>query len=511
MLSKENRELLEGFEKRMIFLNIIKYLKKHTFTDEIKSIFQNDQDSMDNLVLMVLVFIMDSTLRYGEKCQKKDIAKFIYELSDIFGYEKEKSDILTEYIVTDILRNSGKIVEFNTFNSISQALQPKSTIILTDKDGNFNLSDEVYEFLFRTKEIDSELDFSVSRFKLSEFIKRGNYSKALRESRELVCKVRNLSTQMDDFMLKCKINISGVSIDEYEEIIERVNSAFNDESQQLNDIRNIVTLKLQAIVESVDERVDLTNIEETEREIKEILSNIELVIKEQTIIYNKKFSLSDCYSELLENDLINSLSETFNFEKTIINPMQNLKADEKTIANLSKLLVPLYRPQLPRYFSIENFYETHRKLQEEYEAPAIDLSMDEIFESVDDKRNNRYIMIIKSIFEYINSNSKVKFSEYIESLDMDDLIEMNVENSLLDVMLTLYSMSSIDIYGWKLAEKSIIVPSGEFDLSYCLSELSEDLLNMKTINIIRLDEIYEFSINNQTRILINDFEFEVLR
>ena len=58
-------------------------------------------------------------------------------------------------------------------------------------------------------------------FKLQEFIKRGNYGKALRESRELVSRVRNLKTRMDDFMLRCRTNISEVSIDEYEEIEEK--------------------------------------------------------------------------------------------------------------------------------------------------------------------------------------------------------------------------------------------------------------------------------------------------
>ena len=71
MLSNETSELLEGFEKRMKFVNVIKYIKKHGFTDEIKEFFPDDQDMMDNLVIAVLVFIMDSTLRYGEKCHPR--------------------------------------------------------------------------------------------------------------------------------------------------------------------------------------------------------------------------------------------------------------------------------------------------------------------------------------------------------------------------------------------------------------------------------------------------------
>ena len=90
MLSNETKELLEGFEKRMKFVNVIKYIKKHGFTDEIKDFFPDDQDMMDNLVIAVLVFIMDSTLRYGEKCSKKDISRFLREMSEVYGYPAEK-------------------------------------------------------------------------------------------------------------------------------------------------------------------------------------------------------------------------------------------------------------------------------------------------------------------------------------------------------------------------------------------------------------------------------------
>ena len=100
--------------------------------------------------------------------------------------------------------------------------EKSSLILIEQQSGSYVLTNEAYEFLFRTKEIDNELDFSVNRFKLKEFIKRGNYSKALRESRELVSRVRNLKTRMDDFMLRCRTNISEVSIDEYEEIYRKI-------------------------------------------------------------------------------------------------------------------------------------------------------------------------------------------------------------------------------------------------------------------------------------------------
>lgn len=143
MLSNETSELLEGFEKRMKFVNVIKYIKKHGFTDEIKEFFPDDQDMMDNLVIAVLVFIMDSTLRYGEKCSKKDISRFLREMSEVYGYPAEKADVLTEFIVNDILRNSCKVVTFRNYNSIDRDFSEDSLYLLDDHSGCYTLTDEV--------------------------------------------------------------------------------------------------------------------------------------------------------------------------------------------------------------------------------------------------------------------------------------------------------------------------------------------------------------------------------
>lgn len=508
MLSKETTELLEGFEKRMKFVNVIKYIKKHGFTDEIKESFPEDQDLMDNLVVAVLVFIMDSTLRYGEKCTKKDISRFLREMSEIYGYPAEKADILAEYIMIDILRNGGKPVDFNIYISNKQDFEKKGTIILNDDNGCYTLTDDVYEFLFRTKEIDTELEFSVSRFKLQEFIKRGNYSKALSQSNELVSMVRRLRGKMDNFMLRCKTNISKVSVDEYDELIKQVESAFEEGSNQMNKIRSTVSVQLNAIIDSANSGTIIANAENTEREINKILNNIDIVISEQTRIYNKKFSMGKSYADILESDFTDMLSKRFDFEKTILEPMQKVKTNG--IESLSKLFVPLNKPRFPRYFSIESFYAIQKRLCDEAGTEFVDLTVgDEQVITAEEIRNKRYTAIINALFTYIGVSEDLKFSGFVKSLSREILSEFCQDNSLPDVMLKLYYIGVIDIENWKNSEKNIIVPSGEFDLAYCLSELSDELLNIKQIRIDRLNELCEFTIDDQIKIFSNDFRIEV--
>ena len=170
MISAGSKELLQDFEKRMRFVNLIKYWLQRSKPTEIREILHNDDDKTDNLILMVMVFIMDNTLRYGERCTKQDITVFLRELADIYGYEPEEAKTLTDYIVTDVLQSGGKVRRFETFDSHYEKFHEQGSLILFEQQsGSYVLTNEAYEFLFRTKEIDSELDFSVSRFKLQEF------------------------------------------------------------------------------------------------------------------------------------------------------------------------------------------------------------------------------------------------------------------------------------------------------------------------------------------------------
>jgi ElaB/YqjD/DUF883 family membrane-anchored ribosome-binding protein len=416
--------------------------------------------------------------------------------------------MLTDYIVTDVLQSNGKVRSFDTFyNSDEQFRDQRSLILLEQQSGSYVLTNEAYEFLFRTKEIDSELDFSVNRFKLQEFIKRGNYGKALRESRELVSRVRNLKTRMDDFMLRCRTNISEVSIDEYEEIVAQVRDSFEDENKQLSDIRTLVSAKLQAIADAqinTDE-----NIGQTEQEIREILENIDTVISEQSRVFNQKFSLSELYADLLDDSFSYLQAGRFDLEHELLLPLQKMQLQDTR--NVGKLFASLYRPIFSHMFGIDFFYSRQNAIREGNRDDGIDIVSDENAETAADIRNKRYVEIIRGLLTFADKNSIFCFSDYLAAVPKEQVQEQLREKSLPDVMLKLYGIGEIDVAGWRSEQQNIIVPVGEFDLSYCLSELPKELVQMQTMLIQRLDGIITISDEAGNSIKMNDFKIEVRR
>ncbi len=508
MISAESKELLQDFEKRMRFVNLIKYWLQRSKPTEIRELLHNDDDKTDNLILMVMVFIMDSTLRYGERCTKQDITAFLRELADVYDYEPESAKLLADYIVTDVLQSGGKARLFDTFQSGDEDFREQSSLILLEQQsGSYVLTNEAYEFLFRTKEIDNELDFSVNRFKLQEFIKRGNYGKALRESRELVSRVRNLKTRMDNFMLRCRTNISEVSIDEYEEIVMQVRDSFEDENKQLSNIRTIIAAKFQAIADAQVNQND--NIGQTEQEIREILENIDTVISEQSCVFNQKFSLSELYANLLDDSFSYLQAGRFDLEQELLLPLQKMQLQDSK--NVGKLFAPLYRPSFPHLFGIDFFYSRQNAIKETSRDDGIEIISEDNAETAADIRNRRYVEIIKELLSFANQNAVFCFSDYLASLSKEQLQEQLQEKSLPDVMLKLYGMGEIDVAGWHSAQHDIIEPVGEFDLSYCLSELPQELVQMQMMLIHKLDDVITLSDNAGNCIKINNFKIEVKR
>jgi lipopolysaccharide export LptBFGC system permease protein LptF len=108
--------------------------------------------------------------------------------------------------------------------------------LVNEEKGSYHLTDDVFDFLYRSKEIESELDYSVTRFKMQEYMKRKNYSEALSQSRELVARLRNMSHSMDDFIMRCRENIAKITVDEYERIVGQFRNLMYDEQKELEEM-----------------------------------------------------------------------------------------------------------------------------------------------------------------------------------------------------------------------------------------------------------------------------------
>ncbi len=501
---------LAGCENRMKFINIVRCLIDYPYSDDLKKIIP-DHKIMDNIVLAVLVYIKERSLGEDQKCRLTDIAGFLEEILPSFHVDNENAEFLARYITVAILQNGGQIQEFKTYDSKKNDYVMQQIRLLSENEGSYRLTDEAFDFLFRTKEIESELDYSVTRFRLSEYMKRHNYTEALSQSRELIQRIRSMKTSMEDFLLRCRENIARIDMDRYNHLITDFRNLMNEEDKQLNDIQKDAKKEEKRLLEAEQNRVDAKNLLRNQKALAEIVRNIDITISEQRSLINKRSSFSDSYEQLIHDSFTTGRFESLDFEKDVMVPLRNTDGVLGDAA--LHFLYPLLKPVFPNFFSIENFYAPQGSLNQEEEPEEFsEEDYENLTAQVQESRNQRYQGIVTSFFTYIRDHKHFTIQDYINDLKVSQLNDYCKESALPNVILTFYGLQTIDIQEWKREDIPDIKPLGEFELSWCLKNLPEDLLDMKCISFERSDQTFRYEYDNngeKTTIEMNDFTVEV--
>lgn len=511
-LRPELTELLAGFEKRMKFINIARSLIEYSYRGNIREMIP-DKDLLDNIIVAVLVFIKERTLGKEQNCSLEDIADFLDNLAVILPNEITiDSDELARFIVVDVLQKGGVLTNYKVYISGKETFELVPVRLIEEDRGTYHLTDDAFDFLFRSKEIESEIDYSVTRFRMAEYMKRDNYAEALDQSRELVSKIRNMKVSMDDFMRRCRENIAKITIDQYEAVISRVRNLLETEYDELKAIQDNARERANSLAQAQQSGVELEDIQNRRKALNEIIRNIQLTIEEQRSLINKKMSLSDAYQSILSDSYAMSRYERLNFDKDLMAEMRNGNIPLDIAAVY--LLFPLTKPEFEKRFSIENFYALQTKITETEKDDAEDIDSEIEEENPIEVRNERFSKICKSFFNYLITKTEFKISEFVASLNDESICEFCEENALPQMVLSLYSLQKISISDWKKSNEMIVQPMGEFELSWCLSELPDSYLEIDYFTVEKLDREFSFTVNadeKQSRISMSDFIIKVKR
>jgi hypothetical protein len=521
-------DFLEGFQDRMEFAAIVDSIvnRKNTNT-EIESWFEKDE--LDNLFFSLLVYIMEQTLNENNDCTMDNIAIF---LDDILPYYNkdisfDQVEKLSEYMIKDILQNKGLTKTYGTMN-YSKSWDKVRIRLISDKisdDGKitYQLTDQGYNYLFRTKEVDKELDFKLEQLKLRELLKRKNYKHALNQSKQLISTLRQKKRDVDEFINRVRRNIHDVNRNEYEKLIKETYSLIDEEYEGMLDLKEVVIQDKNRINKEIEENgyIDDT-MKNALKNLDDINRNLQVVIAEQRNLIGKRFSMNDIYEETIKSSFFSSIVKRFDFEKEIISPFEDIS--EKEISRLWKLMTPLYGTKLKRLLNLSLIYQRQGKLREsgENDESAIDnrLEEDKSLEKIKEQNDVNY-GIIESLFKYASKveKSEFTFSDYYNHI-AENPVRLDAcvkDKRIFLIMLKLYEIGLIDINEWKKRDKedAIAEANGEFDLAWCLNKLEnkqEDYFNIGKISIekaeIKMKVCIEEKFGDETvksTIEMNDF------
>ncbi|MDR3541464.1 MAG: hypothetical protein P4L69_10935 [Desulfosporosinus sp.] len=255
-------EFLEGFEQRMKLVAAIDSIINRTNRKmEFEKLFESGQ--LDNIIFSVLVFIMEKTLTEDEDCTMESIASFVAQIIPEYSLHLTAEVLrkLTEYIIKDILQNGGEARYFPVMKYGQGMEQLRIRLIddklIDDQRGyvlNYQLTDQGYDLLFRTKEVEQEISFTIEELKLRELIKRKNYKKAIGQSANLVQMIRQKKNDIKQFVQKVRENIYDVNIEEFERLVSSTYTLLEEEYSMMNEIRGMIVLSEERLKEEEDTR-----------------------------------------------------------------------------------------------------------------------------------------------------------------------------------------------------------------------------------------------------------------
>lgn len=505
---------LDGFENRMKFINIVRYLLGYKYPDSIRTMIP-DRQVLDNLAVAVLLYIKERTLGDEQRCTLEQVEDFLMEFAPTLPEDcRPDCKLLARHLIVEVLQHGGELAEYPTWNSERTAFERQSVRLIHEEKGAYHVTDDAFDFLFRTKEIESELDYSVTRFRMKEYMKRNNYSKALEQSRELVSRIRQMMTRMDDFLLRCRENLSAVTIDAYEEVVQGIRNLLTDEESELKEIQRNARERRENLELAHQSGVSEGETRKHRAALDEIVRNISTTILEQRKLINKRFWLREQYGQILQDQYMLERYERMNFERDIMAPLRKLDGRLGVAAKF--LLFPLSKPELQSVFSLENFYAPQSSLSKVDSEEGIELHDEgpDPSAAVIQRRNERFRKIFLSLFSFLShQDGPVSSRQYAESLAQVQLDEFCMDNALPNTFLELYAIGTIDISAWKASDSPIPEPMGELEVAWCLRCLPEELLRMRMIRVTKLEGTFTIAAGEgeaRREIEITDLEFEVV-
>jgi hypothetical protein len=489
--------------------------------------------SFINVIFSVLIFIMEKTLSEDSDCDINNIAHFLgVLLTDHYGLKLDKGYYIkiANYIMKNILQNSGTSYDFKTIDySSNREVDIRIRLVddrMIEENGNrrvvYSLTKQGYEFLFRTKEVDEEIQLTMEELKLKELIKRKNFKRAKDQSYNLINMVRQKKNEINLFMVKIRENIHNVDINEYEKLISSTFELLNDEYNLLNDIMKMALTSEKNIKLEQEHNNDFDEkVIKAQREIRQINENIRITLNEQRELILSRQSLSQLYIENISNSFTYSFENRFDFEDRIIFMMESHIG---AVENFWKLVNPLFLPDINRNLNIRAVYERQGILKNNEDSEENIVETEELAEDEEKKRiekyNSIYVDILSSLINFtIQSNKKTFFRDFIEYMQGSNptfLKSITHDRLLFTTMLKLYDTEYIDVHGWLKSEESVIInPSEEFSIDYLLYRLIDVNENLERINSIRIyrkpegeDCEFEFILDKQ-RMKISNFVVEV--
>jgi len=254
-------DFLDGFEKRMEWMGIANsIINRKGKNTELEGLFEENE--LTNIIISVLLFIMEKTLEENNECEMVHVEAFLEDLTRLYyskAFTRSQVKEIARYLIRDILQNNGVRYTYSLINYTKKSVDEITIRLVSDKiieaDNErrivYMLTNQGYEFLFRMREVDEEIQITMEQLKLKEYIKRKKFSSAVRQSIELITLIRQKKKELENLILSIRQNIHNVDVEQYEALIRSTWSVLTEEYETMNEIQKMIHMAEEKIQEEL--------------------------------------------------------------------------------------------------------------------------------------------------------------------------------------------------------------------------------------------------------------------
>ena len=186
-------EFLKYFETRMQAVSHYSILCENSFRKDTWQKYGIESHDMQmNLLFMLLLLIMEYSLREENNCTLTEMSDFVGDITNQYfeiNLTGKESLGLTKFMINDIFMNDGRPMIFRAMDTDNEKWQDiRISFIrhdIREEDGTkityYSLTDECYKMLFSTKEMEDNMRLEISELIFKRHLERADYSRAVED------------------------------------------------------------------------------------------------------------------------------------------------------------------------------------------------------------------------------------------------------------------------------------------------------------------------------------------
>ena len=451
-----------------------------------------EYDEQENFIFTLLLYLMEQSLK-DEVCTIDDITNFVDQINDLY-YKKslsfQEQKALVEFVINTILCNDGNVRYYKGYNYKTREYDEININYLSTKiidiDGvrrvTYSLTDECYNMLLGTFEVEENLKITVHEMIFKLHLEKAQYCKAIDDIKNIFNLFRIRVQKMEYDIQKIKENPLKYSNKDYEDITK-------GNLELIKESKGKFKLHRQVIEERIEEFKEREiNLKELGDEEKENLNNLKLikkylnkVIDEDQKVLKKHNELKQIYAKELENLSKMPLIKRFSLNNEIY---EKVLGDINKLQNIEMFLRPLFKNKINKVYNINKAFQYQNPISNKNTEKELEKLEFSILDAEKDKERRmieklkKYKNVIEIILAKINMEGEFYLSDLNKLIDLDGEFKRTLIPTVeifREVIIEFLKARKIDIKELK-AERKNNIELGELDfqLNKCILDIIEE-------------------------------------